>query len=279
MPDIFSKKGEELNYVYWDGLVECVERGIVKNVGVSNYGSTLLTEAHAYLKKKNVKLVSNQIHYSLLYNDKVSNNNGVKYSCHFILTRRFAPRSLLVQSEKTKLTGEKLNIKTFGYFGLGMGLLTGSYSKYYIMKHLKDYGLSAADGYNIGEVDATMPTRKKNGSKNGRSIFEMNDLTKYAATSNIDALVGEMVKVAVKHKKTVAQVSINYCVTKGVVPIVGVSSINQFKSNLDAGGSWRLDAEDMKRLESVEVAKFEGAGFKRSEGKFVGYGEKSWSLD
>jgi len=238
--------------VYWDGLVECVERGIVKNVGVSNYGSTLLTEAHAYLKKKNVKLVSNQIHYSLLYNDK---------------------------SEKTKLTGEKLNIKTFGYFGLGMGLLTGSYSKYYIMKHLKDYGLSAADGYNIGEVDATMPTRKKNGSKNGRSIFEMNDLTKYAATSNIDALVGEMVKVAVKHKKTVAQVAINYCVTKGVVPIVGVSSINQFKSNLDAGGSWRLDAEDMKRLESVEVAKFEGAGFKRSEGKFVGYGEKSWSLD
>lgn len=251
-PDIFSKKGEELNCVYWDGLVECVERGIVKNVGVSNYGSTLLTEAHAYLKKKNVKLVSNQIHYSLLYNDK---------------------------SEKTKLTGEKLNIKTFGYFGLGMGLLTGSYSKYYIMKHLKDYGLSAADGYNIGEVDATMPTRKKNGSKNGRSIFEMNDLTKYAATSNIDALVGEMVKVAVKHKKTVAQVAINYCVTKGVVPIVGVSSINQFKSNLDAGGSWRLDAEDMKRLESVEVAKFEGAGFKRSEGKFVGYGEKSWSLD
>ena len=56
MPDIFSKPGSELDSVYWDGLVECVNRGIVKNVGVSNYGSTLLTAAHKHLAKRGVKV-------------------------------------------------------------------------------------------------------------------------------------------------------------------------------------------------------------------------------
>ena len=45
------------------------------------------------------------------------------------------------------------------------------------------------------------------------------------------------------------------------------------------GGDWRLDGSDLARLEAVQVARFDGAGFKRSEGKFVGYGEKKWSLD
>ena len=83
--------------------------------------------------------------------------------------------------------------------------------------------------------------------KNGRSFLETRDLQKYAATSGVDALVAEMVKVAIKHKKTVAQVAINYCVTKGVIPIVGCSTLSQFHSNLEGGGSWRLDADDLAR--------------------------------
>ena len=67
MPDLFDNGLDE---VYWDGMVECVERGIVENVGVSNYGSTLLRRAHGYFRERGVDLAANQIHYSLLYNGK-----------------------------------------------------------------------------------------------------------------------------------------------------------------------------------------------------------------
>jgi pyridoxine 4-dehydrogenase len=88
-----------------------------------------------------------------------------------------------------------------------------------------------------------------------------------------------MVKVAVKHGKTVSQVAINYCVTKNVIPIVGCSTVKQFESNMEGGGTWRLDEDDTKALEAVDVENFDGAGFKRSEGKFVGYGTEKWRLD
>ena len=88
-----------------------------------------------------------------------------------------------------------------------------------------------------------------------------------------------MVKVAVKHGKTVSQVAINYCVTKNVIPIVGCSTVKQFESNMEGGGTWRLDEDDTKALEAVDVENFDGAGFKRSEGKLVGYGTEKWRLD
>ena len=50
---------------YW-GLAECYHSGLVKNVGVSNYGPTLLARAHAHLAARGVPLASNQFHYSLL---------------------------------------------------------------------------------------------------------------------------------------------------------------------------------------------------------------------
>jgi len=52
---------------YWDGLAECVRLGLARNVGVSNYGPTLLRRAHAHLERLGVPLASNQINFSLLY--------------------------------------------------------------------------------------------------------------------------------------------------------------------------------------------------------------------
>ena len=49
-----------------DGLAECYHSGIAKNVGVSNYGPTLLERAHEHLAKRGVPLASNQIHLNLL---------------------------------------------------------------------------------------------------------------------------------------------------------------------------------------------------------------------
>ena len=49
------------------GLARCYHEGLAQNVGVSNYGPTLLRRAHAALAERGVPLASNQIHFNLLY--------------------------------------------------------------------------------------------------------------------------------------------------------------------------------------------------------------------
>jgi pyridoxine 4-dehydrogenase len=71
--------------VYWEGLAECCNQGLVANVGVSNYGPTLLARCRDTLAKKGVPLASNQIAYSLLGRKNGAqetldycNKNGIK---------------------------------------------------------------------------------------------------------------------------------------------------------------------------------------------------------
>jgi pyridoxine 4-dehydrogenase len=71
MPDIVQPLkrfgiGSNKNEIYWEGLAECYKRGLVKNVGVCNYGPTLLSQCQEALAKHNVPLASNQIAYSLI---------------------------------------------------------------------------------------------------------------------------------------------------------------------------------------------------------------------
>ena len=101
---IKNKKDEK----YWDGLIECYKRGIVKNVGVSNYGPTLLLRAHEYLSRKSVPLASNQINYSLLYR-----KNG---------------------AQATLDLGTCMGIRTISYYPLAMGLLTGKHNSDFCLK-------------------------------------------------------------------------------------------------------------------------------------------------
>jgi diketogulonate reductase-like aldo/keto reductase len=67
---------------------------------------------------------------------------------------------------------------------------------------------------------------------------------------------------------------------QGAIPIPGARTQAQLRDNLGARG-WRLTKEEVSRLET-EADKlgfaFEGAGFKRTSEKFVGYGVESGSL-
>ncbi len=107
MPDIiqpFARFGgaDVKDEIYWDGLAECYKRGLVKNVGVSNYGPTLLRRAQEHLARQGVPLASNQIAYNLL-------------------TRRQG-------SQETVDVGMELGVRTLAYYPLAMGLLTGKLS-------------------------------------------------------------------------------------------------------------------------------------------------------
>jgi len=91
------------NEAYWDGLGDAYERGLVKSVGVSNYGVDALRACHAKLADRGIKLASNQIQMSLLYRWPIE--NGLLDAC------------------------KELDVKVLSYSPLALGFLTGKYNK------------------------------------------------------------------------------------------------------------------------------------------------------
>jgi len=90
------------NEAYWDGMADCYDRGLVKAVGVSNYGKDAMRACHAALAKRGVPLATNQIQLSLLYNHPLE--NGLLQACN------------------------DLGVKVLSYSPLALGFLTGKYT-------------------------------------------------------------------------------------------------------------------------------------------------------
>ncbi|KAL1337282.1 hypothetical protein HN51_031938 [Arachis hypogaea] len=86
----------------WDGLVTMYDKGLVKAVGVSNYGPKQLLKIHDYLKKCGVPLCSAQVQFSLL--------------------------SMGEDQLEIKSICDSLGIQLIAYSPLGLGMLTGKYS-------------------------------------------------------------------------------------------------------------------------------------------------------
>jgi len=87
---------------YVDGLADCVEQGLARAVGVSNFKEDRLRRAHKQLAARGVPLASNQVHYNILY--RVPEENGVKAAC------------------------EELGVTLIAYSPLAQGMLSGKYS-------------------------------------------------------------------------------------------------------------------------------------------------------
>lgn len=202
-----------------------------------------MEECHEALAKKGVPLASNQISFSLL-----GRHNG---------------------SQETIDKCNELDVKVLAYYPFAMGLLTGKYSKAFMNED------------NVGERDASLTQKKK-------SNLELADLERYAFGDGVDVPIGgiqplltTMAAIATKRKKTLSQIALNYIISKGAVPIPGCRTVSQLKDNIGAMG-WRLTATEVKMLE-LEADKlgfgFDGAGFKRTNEKFVGYGIEKWTLD
>jgi len=248
MPDIVQPlrafgKVETKDAIYWEGLAECYNRGLVKNVGVCNYGPTLVQQCHDALAEKGVPLASNQISFSLL-----GRHNG---------------------SLETIDKCNKLGVKVLAYYPFAMGLLTGKYSN------------ELLDETDLNPEMISLSRKKK-------SNLELADLERYACgdgdmipLGGIQPLLKTMATIAKRRRKTVAQIALNYIISKGAIPIPGCRTVQQLEDNIGAMG-WRLSQTEIKMLE-LESDKlgfgFDGAGFKRTNEKFVGYGVEKWELD
>uniref|UniRef100_A0A0E0M9S0 NADP-dependent oxidoreductase domain-containing protein n=1 Tax=Oryza punctata TaxID=4537 RepID=A0A0E0M9S0_ORYPU len=86
----------------WDGLVEMYEKGLVRAVGVSNYGPKQLLKIHSYLQSRGVPLSSAQVQFSLL--------------------------SMGDEQMELKTVCDSLGIRLIAYSPLGLGMLTGKYT-------------------------------------------------------------------------------------------------------------------------------------------------------
>jgi len=248
MPDIvqplrFLGNDKPKDEIYWEGLAECYHRGLIKNVGVSNYGPTLVTRCQEALAKHGVPLASNQIAYNL-----IGRRNG---------------------AQETLDKCNELGIKVLAYYPFAMGLLTGKYSSKPGKAELSD------------QIVRSLITTKK-------TKLEEVDLRRYAhgdgsniPPGGVSPLIAEMENIAHTYDKTVAQVALNYIVCKGAIPIPGARTAAQLKDNIGAMG-WRLSSEEVDKLEDIADSlgfDFEGAGFKRTNEKFVGYGVEKWALN
>ncbi|XP_010520940.1 PREDICTED: pyridoxal reductase, chloroplastic [Tarenaya hassleriana] len=86
----------------WDGLVAMYEKGLVRAVGVSNYGPKQLVKIHDYLKARGVPLCSAQVQFSLI--------------------------SMGKEQQEIKNICDELGIRLISYSPLGLGMLSGKYS-------------------------------------------------------------------------------------------------------------------------------------------------------
>jgi pyridoxine 4-dehydrogenase len=243
--------------IYWEGMVECYKRGIIANVGVSNYGPKLLRRAYEYFKSKGVPLVSNQINYSLLYRKK--------------------------GAQETVDTCNELGIRVLAYFPLAMGLLTGKWKSNLNMQN----GTKLADGGGFDVFDTLQTSQSGigpvgeplNPQLTGKSSLEQVDIASLAARAT--GLLQVLETIATNRGRTMSQVALNWIMCKGAIPIPGARTAAQVMDNAGALG-WRLSEEEVKTLEDAADlvdADFSGAGFKRSNSKFVGYGFETWSLE
>lgn len=84
-----------------EGLRLCVEKGMARTVGVSNFSPTEMLRAYSALSQHSIPLASNQVSYSLL--NRAAERNGLLARC------------------------KELGIRLIAYSPLEKGLLTGKY--------------------------------------------------------------------------------------------------------------------------------------------------------
>lgn len=85
-----------------EGMSICVEKGMTRTVGVSNFDQSAMLRAYSTLSRHNIPLASNQVHFSLL--NRTVEKNGLLARC------------------------KELGVRLIAYSPLEMGMLTGKYT-------------------------------------------------------------------------------------------------------------------------------------------------------
>ncbi|MUG96663.1 aldo/keto reductase [Scytonema sp. UIC 10036] len=193
--DLVQMHWSTANYAPWqegallDGLADLYEQGLVRGVGLSNYGPKWLQWVYKRFAERGVPISTLQVQYSLLSTYPVT-QLGLKETC------------------------DALGIKLIAYSPLALGLLTGKYSE------------------------------KGPFPKGIRGLLFRQLLP------GIRPLLACLREIAEARNKTISQVAINWCISKGTIPIPGAKSVEQARDNIGALG-WQLDAGEVAELDNA----------------------------
>jgi pyridoxine 4-dehydrogenase len=196
--DLVQMHWSTANYAPWqeerllDGLADLYEQGLVKGVGLSNYGPKRLQHVYKKFSDRGVAIATLQVQYSLLSTYPVT-QLGLKEVC------------------------DRLGIKLIAYSPLGLGLLTGKYSK------------------------------------TGPFPQGIRGLLFRQLLPGIDPLLACLREVAQSRNKTMSQVAINWCISKGTIPIPGAKTVKQAQDNIGALG-WQLNSGEIAALDQAAAS-------------------------
>ncbi len=171
-----------------EGMLECMQRGLTRTVGVSNFNEKHMIRAYTTLARHGIPLASNQVQYSLLSRDV--EKNGTLARC------------------------KELGIRLIAYSPLEKGLLTGKYS-----------------------VENPPPGVR------GSQYVEL--------LKKLPPVIKLLREIGQNHgDKTPSQVSLNWLIVKGALPIPGAKNIKQAEENA-GGAGWRLTDEEVAMLDEA----------------------------
>ncbi|MEH2197782.1 aldo/keto reductase [Nostoc sp.] len=199
--DLVQMHWSTANYAPWqergllDGLADLYEQGLVKGVGLSNYGPKRLKQVQKKFAERGIPITTLQVQYSLLSTYPVT-QLGLKDLC------------------------DELGIKLIAYSPLALGLLTGKYSEQALPKGIR--------GLLFRQILTGM--RRHGAASTGKSLFLC------------------LQEVAQFRNKTMSQVAINWCISKGTIPIPGAKSVEQARENIGALG-WQLNVSEIAELD------------------------------
>lgn len=176
--------------VWVDEIAAAIDEGLVRAVGVSNYGTDSLRRAHETLERRGISLATNQVGYSLL--NRKPERNGVMETCR------------------------ELGVTVIAYGPLGEGILTGKYE------------------------ERKLPLRRRVKMKVRRLRTN-------------PPVIATLREIGEAHDgASPAQVALNWCCAKGVVPIVGIKTAAQAMDNFNAL-NWSLTEEEVTRLDEASL--------------------------
>ncbi|HLZ57349.1 MAG TPA: aldo/keto reductase [Ktedonosporobacter sp.] len=203
-----------------DVLAEAVQAGKVRAVGVSNYSAAQMRQAHTRLARYGIPLASNQVRYSLLH--RYPETNGVLEACR------------------------ELEVALIAYSPLEQGILTGKYRS-------ADVAMSANTRRMLSLfLRLDVPGDTKGSVPVWRRLFTT---PRVLQRQKLEPLFVVLEEIAQAHEKTIAQVALNWLVSKDecIIPIPGAKNARQARENAGALG-WRLTREEHERISRGEVA-------------------------
>ncbi len=201
---------------YMDAMALAVKEGKIRAVGVCNFSSKQIEEAHLALEKHGIPLAVVMVGYNILR--RYPETNGVFDVC------------------------KKYGISIIPYAPLAEGTLTGKYrnKKVPFMYKMTSY---------FGHLDIT-----KERNDNVPFIKRLFSCPRECNIKKMEPLMVELEAIAKEHDKSIAQVSLNWLLTNpdvDVIPIPGMRSSKQAESNIGAI-DFELSSEERKRINTIE---------------------------